>query len=110
MMSGLNSCSGEPAARGHGRARGEDAGPFVSIPVLVNLRLGDRVAVRGDLNAAAAVSIPVLVNLRLGAELWPSLPRLPASVSIPVLVNLRLGVVRCARGPDMLKRSQFLFW
>ena len=37
---GLNSCSGEPAARGLAAGEALFYAPGVSIPVLVNLRLG----------------------------------------------------------------------
>ena len=57
------------------------------------------------------VSIPVLVNLRLGAGVRGKTGRANgAEVSILVLVNLRLGVeFDCATFDDR-DASQFLFW
>ena len=64
-------------------------GWWVSIPVLVNLRLG----VRGRVERGKPdpVSIPVLVNLRLGVDVTKLPKGFALCVSIPVLVNLRLG-------------------
>ena len=76
----------------------------------MNLRLGDH---RGDLRPEpeGCVSIPVLVNLRLGVHHAAALlaGRL-ASVSIPVLVNLRLGVAVYGWALVVSRLSQFLFW
>ena len=57
------------------------------------------------------VSIPVLVNLRLGAWMSPGYRR-AVEVSIPVLVNLRLGAAGAALYCDDADGivSQFLFW
>ena len=88
--SSLNSCSGEPAARGEPPQPHMTEPEFVSIPVLVNLRLGARGGPRRA-RAGVRVSIPVLVNLRLGGSADERVGRLPPPVSIPVLVNLRLG-------------------
>ena len=118
------------------RLVGEDtARQLVSIPVLVNLRLGVPGRPDDKGRQAPRVSIPVLVNLRLGdvvvAECLKPSSGLnscsgePAArgedrregrrrhhygVSIPVLVNLRLGEDEERHMALAEIASQFLFW
>ena len=139
MGTGLNSCSGEPAAPGFvarsPRGRPHDA--VVSIRVLVNLRLRVRALGRPGVTQTmlAEVSIPVLVNLRLGEE-KPQSPLLtgkclnscsgepaargpgsaPPIAARPIRLNSCSGEP-AARGvkftPSKLTvkvESQFLFW
>ena len=59
---------------------------------------------------AKTVSIPVLVNLRLGVDRTGGSLESPSAVSIPVLVNLRLGDHVDFPGLLADLKSQFLFW
>ena len=105
----LNSCSGEPAARGAvARDRGRARAERVSIPVLVNLRLGGEGGRR--VHELQGVSIPVLVNLRLGLPPGRTARARRDAVSIPVLVNLRLGRAAAKEAQAVTIVSQFLFW
>ena len=67
---------------------------------------------RPELHVQSGVSIPVLVNLRLGVKkLDAQAQGLAAIVSIPVLVNLRLGGENpLLAAADQENVSQFLFW
>ena len=81
---GLNSCSGEPAARGRG------------VP---------QESLRPSLGLNSCSGEPAA----RGARPCPG-PSPPVRVSIPVLVNLRLGVPTQQPADWDEVRSQFLFW
>ena len=137
LLDRLNSCSGEPAARGHHEPHGPLVRRRVSIPVLVNLRLGGGVrpehlithtwglnSCSGEPAARGSPARPTACWRRFtslnscsgepaarGRRRDPHRPALHAAVSIPVLVSLRLGAKQFAN-PTFTRvwGSQFLFW
>ena len=75
----------------------------------MNLRLGDEGTEQQGRGRELLVSIPVLVNLRLGDHGRRD-PGARERVSIPVLVNLRLGERMICQVFRAVWMSQFLFW